>query len=287
MQLIAFQAAPPIQREGLPYWIFWFMLLIIMLLFVFIFLRDKNLRMRISTFLAGARRRSILIKLKYQLKKEKQKQAALLKKLGEKAWGEDLHVPGSEIIRGHLKDLLERRDIGQNEWKNAFAELEKLHKRLEETIGLYQKRVEEQVAQRKPQDELMRRKKEEGKALKKVPKKDREIERQVEEARAEQEEILRRIEEIDEAIKETEAEGRSKRHDIEKEIHHWEKKKEKIQHRIKEIEALQQEHYYSLGRVFEEHKVNNPALAGLYQEIDGSNQRIATLQHRIETLTGG
>jgi chromosome segregation ATPase len=287
LELIAFQAAPPIQREGLPYWIFWFMLFIIMLLFVFIFLRDKRLRMRISTFLAGARRRSILIKLKYQLKKEKQKQAALVKKLGEKAWGEDIHVQGSEVTRGHLKELFEKRDAGQVEWKNAFAELEKFHKRLEETIGLYQKKVEEQIVQRKPQDELMRRKKEEEKALKKVPEKDREIERQVEEARAEREETRERIEEIDDAIKETEAEGRSKRRDIEKEIHYWEKKKEKIQDKIKENEAQQQEHYYSLGRVFEEQRVNSPALAELYLEIDGVNQRITTLQHRIETLTGG
>jgi len=287
LELIAFQAAPPIQREGLPYWIFWFMLLIIALLFVFIFLRDKHLRMRISTFLAGARRRSILIKLKYQLKKEKQKQAALLKNLGEKAWGEDIRVPGSDAIRGNLKELFEKRDACQVEWKNAFAELEKLHKRLEETIGLYHKQVEEKAGQRKPHDELLKRKKEEEKALKKVPEKDREIERQLEESRSEQEETRERIEEIDDAIKEIEAEGRSKRHDIEKEIHYWEKKKAKIQEKIKEVEAQQQEHYHSLGRVLQELRVNSPALAELYVEIDGANIRITTLQHRIETLTGG
>ena len=287
MQLIAFQAAPPMQREGLPYWIFWFMLLIIMLLFVFIFLRDKNLRMRISTFLAGARRRSILIRLKYQLKKEKQKQAALLTKLGEKAWGEDLRVAGSDIIRGHLKELLEKRDACQAEWKNAFAELEKFHKRLEETIGQYQKRMDDQAALRKPHDDLMKRKKEEEKALRKVPEKDREIERQVEEVKAEQEETRERINEIDDRIKEIEAEGRSKRHDIEREIHYWEKKKEKIQDKIKELEAQQQEHYNSLGRVFAELRVNSPALAGLHQEIDVANNRVLTLQRRIETLSGG
>jgi len=286
LELIAFQAVPTIQREGLPYWIFWFMLLIIMLLFVFIFLRDKRLRMRISTFLAGARRRSILIKLRYQLKKEKQKRAVVLKKLGEKAWGEDIHVQGSELIRGHLKELLEKRDSGQMEWKNAFAELEKLHHRLEETIGQYQKKVEEQIAQRKPHDELMRRKKDEEKALRKVPEKDREIERQMEEVRADQEETRERIQEIEDAIEEIEVEGKSKRRDIEKEIHHWEKKKEKTQDKIKEIEAQQQEHFYSLGQVFEAQRVDSPALAGLYLEIDGLNQRIATLQHRIETLTG-
>ena len=287
MELIAFQAAPPIQREGLPYWIFWFMLLIILLLFLFVFLRDKHLRMRISTFLAGARRRSILIRLKFQLKKERQKRVALVKKLGEKAWGEDIQIQGGEGIRAHLKELYEKRDAGQMEWKNAFAELEKLHKRLEETIGLYHKRAEDQLLQRKPHDDLMKRKKEEEKALKKVPQKDREIERQIEEVRAEQEETRERIQEIDDAIKETEAEGRSKRRDIEKEIHYWEKKKEKIQDKIKENEAQQQEHYYSLGRVFEEQRVNSPALADLYLEIDGVNQRITTLQHRIETLTGG
>lgn len=287
MELIAFQATPSIRREGLPYWIFWFMLLIIMLLFVFIFLRDKRLRMRISTFLAGARRRSILIRLRYQLRKERQKRTTFLKKLGEKAWGEDIHVQGSELIRGHLKELWEKRDAGQAEWKNAFVELEKLHKRLEETIGQYQTKVEEQTAQRKPHDELMRRKKDEEKALRKVPEKDREIERQTEEVRGEQEDIRERIQEIDDAIKEIEAEGNAKRRDIEKEIHYWEKRKEKIQDKIKEIEAQQQEHFCSLGQVFEAQRVDNHALAELYLEIDGVNHRIATLQHRIETLAGG
>ena len=286
MELIAFQAAPSIQREGLPYWIFWFMLLIIMLLFVFIFLRDKHLRMRISTFLAGARRRSILIRLRYQLKKEKHKQAEFFRKLGEKAWGEDIHVPGSDAVRGHLKELFEKRDASQLEWKSAFAELEKLHKRLEETIDHFQKKVEEQIALKKPHDELLKRKKDEEKALKKVPEKDRAIEREIEEVRAEQEDTREHIQEIDDAIKEIEAEGRSKRHDIEKEIHYWEKKKGKIQDKIKENEAQQQEHYYSLGWVLQEQRVNSPALAELYLEIDGANHRIATLERRIETLSG-
>ncbi|MGQ9673873.1 MAG: hypothetical protein ACUVV5_12235 [Candidatus Aminicenantales bacterium] len=127
MELVAFQAQPSFQRDGLPYWMFYFLLCIILLLVVFIFLRDKQLRMRISAFLAGARRRSILLRLKFQLKKEKQKRGNLLRQLGEKAWEQDVPVQDSEFIRTELKKLLERKKASQMEWKKAIEELERLH----------------------------------------------------------------------------------------------------------------------------------------------------------------
>jgi len=287
LELVAFQAVPPIEKEGLPYWIFWFMLLIIMLLVVFIFLRDKSLRQRISTFLAGAKRRSILIRLKFQMKKERQKRIASLKRLGEKAWAEDIPHEESEAIRAELRGLFEKRGAFQMEWDAALRELEKLHKKLEETIGFYRKKVEEELLKRKPDDELLKRKKEEEKALKKVPHKDLEIERQIQEVKAEQAMIRDHINEVNAAVGEIESEGRGKRREVEKEIHHWEKKKEKIQDRIKEIEAHQEELFFALGRVFDDRRIDHPSLAVLYHEIDDIDHRISTLQHRIETLSGG
>ncbi len=46
-------------REGIPYWIFWFLLSLILLLLLFIFLRDKDLRRRLSLVLAGAKKRML------------------------------------------------------------------------------------------------------------------------------------------------------------------------------------------------------------------------------------
>lgn len=286
MELVAFQATPSLQREGLPYWIFWFLLCIILLLVFFIFLRDKQLRMRLSSFLAGAKRRSILIQLKIKLKKERQKRPDLWKKLGEKAWDEDIPIEGSEYIRAELEALFEKKNAGQAEWKKAFAEAERLHKKLEDSVRAHSEKAEEQKAQKLPFDELMKRKKEEEKALKKV-RQDREIERQVDEIKREKEEIQRRIDEFEDKIKEIKAKGRSERREIEKEIRHGTRKKEKVQERIKEIEAQEGELHISLGKITEVVRVENRGLTILYSQIDDINHRITTLQRRIETLSGG
>jgi chromosome segregation ATPase len=285
LQLIAFQATPSLQREGLPYWIFWFLLCIILLLLFFIFLRDKNLRMRLSSFLAGAKRRSLLIQLRFKIKKERQKRGELLKKLGEKAWDEDIPIPGSEYIRAELKALLERKNVRQAEWKNAFSEIERLHKKLEDAVGAHSARIEEQKSQKLPFDELMKRKKEEEKALQKTSQ-DGDIERPAAEVKREKEEIQKRIDDFEDRIKEIEAEAKSERREIEREIRYWEKKKQRVQERIKEIEVEEGELHVSLGKVTAARRVENQGLTALYSEIDDANHRINTLQHRIETLTG-
>jgi hypothetical protein len=286
LQIIAFQAMPPLQEDGLPYWIFWFMLLIILLLIVFIFLRDRGLRLRLSLFLAGARRRSVLLQLRYKLKKEQQKKETALKKLGEKAWDSDIRLEGAEATRAALGETVKKRDAAQMEWKDSLAEIEKLHKRLAESTALFGQKIQERRAQKKPFDDLLKRKREEERALKKVvPGGD--IDRQVDEVRRELTDTAGRAEEFDGQIKEIGAEQKDQEREIAREIHFWKRKKEKGQERIKEIEAQQQELYLSLGRILEENKMENMELRGLYAEIDLVNSRIATLQHRIETLTGG
>lgn len=285
MELIAFQASPSLPREGLPYWIFWLLLCLVVLLLFFIFLRDKALRMRLSAFLAGARRRSILIRLRIKIKKENQKKGDLLQKLGAKAWDEDISVNGSGHVCAELEALFERKNTFQAEWKRGFAELEKLHKKLEDSIRAHEEKINAEKAQKQPFDDLMKRKNGEEKALKKVGR-DREIERQVDEVRREKEVVQKSIDEFEDRISEIEAEARSQRREIEKETRYWARRKEKIQDRIKDIETEEEELHISLGEIVEENRVESQGLAGLYVQIDDINQRIATLQHRIEILTG-
>jgi len=285
LELIAFQAQPSLQREGLPYWLFWFLLCIILLLVAFIFLRDKQLRVRLSSFLAGARRRSLLFRLKFQLKKESQKRGTLLRKLGEKAWDEDIPVQGSEFIRTELARLFEKRNAGQMEWKKAFAELEKLHQELQASIRLHGEKSKEKRTEKSPVDELMKRKKGEEKALKKTLG-DRERERQVAEVRREKEEIKKKIDELEDALRDIDSEARTERRELERAIRHQERLKERIEHRLKDIEAQEETLFLSLGRLIEQSRVANQDLTGLYYEIDLVNNRISTLQHRIETLSG-
>jgi len=88
-------------------------------------------------------------------------------------------------------------------------------------------------------------------------------------------------------LKDLEAEARRERHDLEKAIHYWSKLKERLEHRIKSIEAQEEALFYSLGKNLEEARVSHQQLDSLYSQIDTINQRISTLLHRIETLSGG
>ena len=286
MQLIAFQAMPSLQKDGLPYWIFWFMFLFILLLFVFIFLRDRGLRLRLSSFLAGARRRSVLLQLRFKFKRERQKKENILKRLGEKAWDGDIPLEGAEAIRATLEEMVTKRDATQMEWKNAFTEMERFHKRLEESNALSEQKIQAQRAQKQPFDDLLKRKREEERALKKLAP-GRDIDRQVDEVRRERTDTLERVQEFERQIREIEAEKKDRQREIAREIHYWKKKKEKVQESIKEIEAKQEDLYLSLGQILEENRVESLDLRGLYAEIDLVNGRIATLQHRIKTLSGG
>ncbi|HCS47507.1 MAG TPA: hypothetical protein DIW61_04330, partial [Candidatus Aminicenantes bacterium] len=153
MQLIAFQAMPSLQKDGLPYWIFWFVFLFILLLFLFIFLRDHRLRLRLSSFFAGARRRSVLLQLRFKLRRERQKKENVLKRLGEKAWDSDIPLEGAEGTRAALEEMVKKRDATKMEWKNAFTEMERFHKRLEETSALFEQKIQERKAQKQPFDD--------------------------------------------------------------------------------------------------------------------------------------
>lgn len=285
MQLIAFQAMPSLQKDGLPYWIFWGMLLVILLLFLFIFLRDRKLRLRLSAFFAGARRRSILLQLKYLIRKERQKKEAALRKLGEKAWDRDIPVEGAGVVRASLEKMVKRRDSAKMDWKNALAEMERHHKRLQESNARIEQAIQEHRTQKQPFDELLKKKRGEEKTLKKESA-GIETGQQADKVKREIADIVVRVDQIARQIKETEAEKSDQEREIAREIHHWKKRKERVQEHIKQIETRQGDLYLSLGQILKERRVESREFDDLYAEIDSINSRIATLQRRIETLGG-
>jgi chromosome segregation ATPase len=285
LPIVAVQAMPSLKKEGLPYWIFWFMLLFILLLLLFIFLRDRRLRLRLSSFLAGARRRSVLLQLRFRLKRERQKKGNMLKLLGEKAWDADIRIDGAENIRASLATLVKRRDADQMEAKNAFTELEQLHKKREESEAQIGEKMTSFKAEKQPFDERLKRLKEEEKALRKMRKK-ADNERRSPALEEEVREVINRIDHFERSLKELQAEAKDRHHEVLREIRYWEKKRKKAQERIKEIELHQEELYVSFGRILEKKKVENLDLRGIYAEIDQVNLRISTLQHRIQNLGG-
>lgn len=81
------QAAAAAFREGIPYWIFWFLLSLIALLLLFIILRDKDLRRRLSLRLAGTKRRLQKKRLQLRLSREKRRKIILRREVGRTVWG--------------------------------------------------------------------------------------------------------------------------------------------------------------------------------------------------------
>jgi chromosome segregation ATPase len=100
----------------------------------------------------------------------------------------------------------------------------------------------------------------------------------------EKEEVQRAIGEANNKIKGIEEIVREQTREFEREIREWEKKKEKVQDRIKEIEHLMEPFFENLGHIFDELRVNHPELVGLYTQIDRSNKTILDLITQLENL---
>jgi len=160
------QEPSPLPREGLPYWIFWFLLCIILLLFSFIFLRDKDLRQRLSSFLSGAKRRMRRTQLQVKLNKEKRRKIEFLKELGQKAWSEKVKFEKFEPIFKDLAQLEEKAVRLQEELKETISRILRLKNQQEEN-KLELKSLRKTQENGKPlNEEKLKRKKEREKWLK-------------------------------------------------------------------------------------------------------------------------
>jgi hypothetical protein len=95
-------------QEGLPFWIFWFLLGIIGLLVLFIFLRDKELRRRIDFFFLSARHRSLQLHLRRQIKRERKRKSLLWVEMGLVVYQKRLLLNDAEAIFTSL-DSLEKK----------------------------------------------------------------------------------------------------------------------------------------------------------------------------------
>lgn len=149
------QVSPEL-TEGLPFWIFWFLLCVILLLLVFIFLRDKNLRRRLSLFLSGARRRMLRLRLLAKLRRETEKKAVLWKDLGKKAWSD--HVTAACVADEcrKLAEFEEEMHAHQMAWHEVYSRIEALSREHEETTGRFRALIKEQEDGRRPSEEERR-----------------------------------------------------------------------------------------------------------------------------------
>ncbi|MBD3415114.1 MAG: hypothetical protein GF421_11870 [Candidatus Aminicenantes bacterium] len=121
------QQIPPGSTEGLPYWIFWFMLCIILLLLAFIFLRDKELRRRLDSFFMGFRKKIKKFRLQQMLKREQKKIESTLFELGKSAWSLNIDIASSDAICKEIIGLEEKISELSEEKKQTFHKIDTLN----------------------------------------------------------------------------------------------------------------------------------------------------------------
>jgi len=97
------------QGNGLPYWIFWFLVCVIFLLVVFIFLRDRDLRKKLDSFFFGARKKFSKLRLQVQIRLEEKKKNQILMEIGEKAWQKRIQPNLGEGLRNRLDTIEEKK----------------------------------------------------------------------------------------------------------------------------------------------------------------------------------
>jgi len=159
------QTLSPDSSEGLPYWIFWFLLCIILLLVVFIFLRDKNLRRRLNLFFFGAKKKLIKIRLQARLKRGYRKKSEIMKGLGKKVWEDDIKIPEEEKISEELTKLQQNKESLEKESEDVRSKTTELEADLGEFLRKHQELLDEQMLTKKPYKEKLETLKNEEKSL--------------------------------------------------------------------------------------------------------------------------
>jgi hypothetical protein len=167
VDLLGQQAPEVLQKEGLPYWIFWLLLCIILLLLAFIFLRDKDLRQRLSAFLSGAKRRMKRTQLQIRLNREQRKKVEVLRDLGNRVW--EAKIQNEKFLATFKElELLVKQESGfQVELKDILSKIIALKKEQEEAKQQYKSLMKMKESGEHPNHEQVRASKEKAKLLKK------------------------------------------------------------------------------------------------------------------------
>ncbi|NIM58897.1 MAG: hypothetical protein GTO16_08150 [Candidatus Aminicenantes bacterium] len=162
---IALQNQPSVPREGMRFWVFWFLLSVILLLVFFIFLREKRLRQKLNLFFSRAKRGFIKSRLQARLKKENLKKAELIRDLGEETRKQGITIEETKEIDEELKTLEDNMSASQAEMKEMDSQIEMFNRQLEETSRKHEDQIKQKEAEIKPYIEKMTTTKEKEKLV--------------------------------------------------------------------------------------------------------------------------
>lgn len=149
---------------GIPYWVFWFMLVIIFALVVIILIRDKGVREGIKKIFLRIKKEIHGARIKAAISKEKGKLTDLWEKLGEKLWERGLHIDGEDENLHEIKRELEHLEHEETRLAQEIgavqAEIEKTDYTFHQFKGEQETAVKEQENLKNPEvKELSRLKK--------------------------------------------------------------------------------------------------------------------------------
>jgi chromosome segregation ATPase len=226
------QEIPPGSNEGLPYWIFWLMLLAILLLLTFIFLRDKDMRRRLDSFFAGFRKKIKKARLQQMLKREQKKIETTLHDMGESAWSHSISIPSSDPITKEIIGLEEKTSELMEDKNEAHSKINSLNKDLENLKQKQDKIIQEIKNKISPKKQN----------LENAQKDEKEIEIKITQKNFVEEETAKKIIQAKKELLDlenqaelSEEEKKSKTKDLEDQIKKWQQKKKNINDQIKNL----------------------------------------------------
>jgi len=146
------QTPQPGAQEGLPYWIFWFLLSIIVLLVIFIFLRDKTLRQRLNQFLFRTKQKLVRLRLQKNLAGEKKKKIGYLHELGQTARAKKIRLPEDEKLIKKITSLEKSMISRKKETKTINSKIETLKADFEKDCLELDTEKDKYEEDKKPQD---------------------------------------------------------------------------------------------------------------------------------------
>lgn len=103
-------------------------------------------------------------------------------------------------------------------------------------------------------------------------------------AEKEIEKFQKKIIDCENKIKKIEKEKKEHTRSSQKGIKEWKRSKEKSQKKIKDIERYKEPLFDGLGKIIDEHRVENKKLSPFYSQIDRTNRRIKEVKENIKNL---
>jgi chromosome segregation ATPase len=293
----SFRAAPDSNKVNLPSWLFWVLILVVVALIAGLLIRDKALRNKIAAGLNKLKKRWIRARLRGKIKKGQRTLSEALPRLGQAAWKAG-HRPEAAAEAFRELDALHETIRTKN------SEIEKIEleaagtKQVQADFLQSQKaRIDKQVEAARPhREELSGRQarlKEVELALGDAEKTVTGSADRAAPLRTEKASIMEAAAKIqavidgyDKAIEGLSKELSEKLRASEALVAEMNKKKSGLKAEIDATENKKLPHWVALGKTLNEKRVDDPALAPLYAEIDGIDKTIRENEARHKDLSG-